>query len=68
MKNWTFIEGLQFEDNNYGSGYPAGMFTVTCFQAGPTFLICSYFSVLFLEIALLSLLFTAVLAAVLISL
>ena len=28
MKNWTFIEGLQFEDNNYGSGYPAGMFTV----------------------------------------
>ncbi|KAH3705449.1 ribonuclease H2 subunit A-like [Dreissena polymorpha] len=22
VKNWTFIEGLQFEGNNYGSGYP----------------------------------------------
>ena len=24
VKNWTFIEGLQFEDSNYGSGYPNG--------------------------------------------
>ena len=24
VKNWTFIEGIQYEDESYGSGYPSG--------------------------------------------